>query len=149
MTSRNRRGCLYDMYACATGPSDEQQPLNGLSFPQRHEGLSASPHLASDTRALQRTYSQRGCFKTFPMADIRFGLAATRRAHSYWHIDQRGEATYVRVIAGLKAWLIATPKDPTGGANITFWSNLKIEISRLDLSEFDIEIFLLGPGDML
>lgn len=149
LTSRNHRGCLYDMYTCATGPVSQQRPLNGLSFPQHHQGLAVHPNFATDARALQRTYSQRGCFKTFPIADIRFGLAATRRAHTYWHIDQRGEATYVRVIAGLKAWLIATPKNPAGGASIEFWSNPKLNVSNVDLSEFDIEIFLMGPGDML
>jgi hypothetical protein len=55
----------------------------------------------------------------------------------------------VRVIAGLKAWVIATPKNPAGGASIEFWSALNMDVSKVDLREFDLEIFLMGPGDML
>ncbi|KAK2464090.1 hypothetical protein APHAL10511_003892 [Amanita phalloides] len=83
-----------------------------------------------------------------PNYDIRWGLAATAGAISYWHVDANGFGTYIDVQTGKKWWVIAREKR----GEQSFAS--KNQYSTFDPQEinsnlWEVHAVMLSPGDRL
>ncbi|KAF6754402.1 hypothetical protein DFP72DRAFT_1170144 [Ephemerocybe angulata] len=145
-TPRLRTGTLKDVLLAGRKPP---RPLNAISLPKaKNYGLSLTPE-ATDMRALQRTRKLPGCSEAFPADELRFGLVATAGAHHPPHIDSRGLGTVVDIGIGQKLWAIIYPKDKRLSSSTTFWSHEKLDIRKIDFSQFYVEIMLLSAGNRL
>ncbi|KAJ2923801.1 hypothetical protein H1R20_g13292, partial [Candolleomyces eurysporus] len=142
---RVQRGTPKDLLDCSAAPSEMKKSLNALSFPNPLTGIHPSAY-ATDIWAFFRTGKDKHCVRTLPTEDIRFGLAATEGAHHYWHIDSRGEGTFVRVATGKKIWALAAPVDPSDVSSTTIWS-VDLDVQRLNWSKWSAEMILLNAGD--
>jgi hypothetical protein len=88
-----------------------------------------------------------------PLADFRWGLAATTGAISWWHVDSNGFGTYVDTKAGLKWWIVARRK----GRGHSFESFSEVEtffgrgyeVDQPNLEKWDLEAVVLPPGTRL
>ena len=146
--NRVKQGTLQQLLRCAKQNHGEGgKILNALHFPMPEEGLGH--HLFStDSVAWRATKGRRESAdgELPPLADIRWGLAATTGAVHWWHIDSDGFGTYLDVITGHKWWIIAKQKDkaPTFGSTTLFLGEYQLEEPNTDL--WDIEAILLQPG---
>ncbi|KAF6754401.1 hypothetical protein DFP72DRAFT_898959 [Ephemerocybe angulata] len=148
-TPRLRTGTLKDVLFAGRKPPLDRRPLNAISLPKdKNYGLSLTPE-ATDMRALQRTRKLPGCSEAFPADELRFGLVATAGAHHPPHIDSRGLGTVVDIGIGQKLWAIIYPKDKRLSSSTTFWSHEKLDIRKIDFSQFYVEIMLLSAGNRL
>src|SRR5271169_4001099 len=129
--------------------------LNALNFPMPEEGLGWNPFL-SDSAAWRGTKGWPDCNKLQlpPMADIRWGLAATTGALHWWHIDSDGFGTYIDVKTGSKWWIVAKPKrneslnplplfDFYQFADINMFTRPEYELEEPCSSLWDLEAVLL------
>jgi hypothetical protein len=106
--------------------------------------------MSTDTVAWSHTFNMPLCKKhqQKPITDIRWGLAATAGAISYWHLDTNGFATYIDVQVGKKWWVVAHPKeDGPSFASRDFYSNFDCESINKDL--WDVHAIMLEPGQRL
>jgi hypothetical protein len=91
----------------------------------------------------------------FPSDAVLWGTAAPAHATSWPHIDDHGMATVVRVMAGLKYWVVARPKgnrDPKSTAGDMRTGNAfteKWQPSSAGDEYWDMEGVLLEAGDVL
>jgi hypothetical protein len=86
-----------------------------------------------------------------PIVDIRWGLAATAGALSWWHIDSNGYATYLDAKAGSKWIIVARRKIGNGLAS---FSEVNIFLNGFEFEEpntdrWDIEAMILQPRTRL
>ncbi|EAU90829.2 hypothetical protein CC1G_12957 [Coprinopsis cinerea okayama7 len=139
-------GSARQIFEASLASGRKRKACNGLSFPLRHAAVLPSPY-SSDVRAFLRTRSEEGCIDELPVKDIRFGLAATEGAHHYWHIDNRGECTYVSVLAGQKLWAVARPLDGNWWASLDAFTGEDFRVTELDCSKWETEMVRLDPGD--
>ena len=90
-----------------------------------------------------------------PMGDIRWGLAATAGALSWWHIDSNGFATYLDPKAGTKFVIVARRKfDGTGGSVLESFSEIDVYLNKFDsqlpnADRWELEAVILAPGTRL
>lgn len=104
---------------------------------------------STDAHAVSRTFTDKDCIPHLPYNDTQFGLVGTDGSLSYWHVDPRGDVTWVTVLAGAKAWHLAFPKDPKYAASILRWTADEIDVRKLDYEKYDIVTVLLRPGTIL
>lgn len=143
---RVRTGDLAQVYQTTLEPPDRQKSVNGLDFPDPYAQVAQSPY-ATDVWAVVRTGRDPGGLQTLPTNEIRWTLVGTRGAHSYCHLDARGEATYVLVACGEKLWLLIRPRNP---ADISSTQSFKdIDIMNLDPEKWIFELVYLRRGDKL
>ena len=105
--------------------------------------------MSTDTVAWLQTIDKPLCkFIQKPITEIRWGLAATAGAISYWHMDTNGFATYIDVQVGKKLWVVAHPKQdgPSFGSR-DFYCAFDCEKVNEDL--WDVYAVLLKPGQRL
>jgi hypothetical protein len=123
------------------------------------EGLGRH-RFSSDSTAWRATKGRGGSTDGDfpPLADIRWGLAATKGAIHWWHIDSDGFATFIDVITGYKWWIVARERDsyvasgqkdatPRFGNVNLFLDSYQLEEPNDDL--WNIEAILLEPGTRL
>ena len=85
-----------------------------------------------------------------PTEDIRFNLAATEGAHHYYHMDSRGDGTWIDVVSGVKIWFVAAPKDRRKLSSTRLWTGENQDVTALTpLEDWDFEAVLLTPGSRL
>ena len=113
-------GTLSQMLEASRLPSGPI--LNALSFPLPLTGVSWTP-LSSEVEAWRSTVGQLFCPSEaqFPVGDIRWGLAATKGARHWIHIDSDGFGTYLDVQCGGKWWITFNPpaeKDKAAFADV-------------------------------
>ena len=124
--------------------------LNALQFPRPEEGLGHH-RFSTDSVAWRATKGRRGSSdaEAPPLADVRWGLAATKGAVHWWHIDSDGFGTYLDVVTGKKWWIVAKEKNnaPTFGSTSLFLGEYELEEPNVDL--WDLEAILLQPGTRL
>ena len=84
-----------------------------------------------------------------PLADVRWGLAATKGAVHWWHVDSDRFGTYLDIITGNKWWIVAKEKDNglTFGSTSLFLSTYQLEEPNTDL--WNVKAILLEPGTRL
>lgn len=110
---------------------------------------------------------------TYPIEDMRWGLASTGDTEHDWHLDSDGFGSFVKIDTGKKLWHIATPKvsvketvdsglgqavkaRQTGEttqsmdafANIDLFTG-NFAIDRVNSDLWDIEMVVLSPGTTL
>ena len=145
------QGTLRQLLGCARQNDGEGgKILNALQFPMPEEGLGHH-RCSTDSVAWRATKGRSGSseYESPPLADIRWGLAATKGAVHWWHIDSDGFATYIDVVAGYKWWIVAKEKD-TGlslGHTSIFSADYQLEEPNNGL--WDVEAILLEPGTRL
>lgn len=108
---RIKQGTLKQVIEATKVPDDRGKILNALDIPLSHLGVSFSS-FSTDSYALQAT---SGDWKyTFPpsLADIVWGLAATKDAFHDVHIDANGFCTGIIPLFGEKLWIIMHPRHP-------------------------------------
>jgi hypothetical protein len=88
-----------------------------------------------------------------PIGDIRWALAATAGALSWWHIDSNGFATYLDAKAGKKLIMVGRRKS-CGANNLESFSEVdiflkKFEVDLPNADRWDLEAVILAPGTRL
>ena len=129
--------------------SESGKSLNALSFPMIF--ASAIPHLfSSEAVAWDYLLGHAWCKgrEGYPVATLRFGLAATAGAYHKFHIDSDGTGTFVEAVVGKKIWVLAVPKDEKGLDGLAdinlFGETYDMESANLHL--WDLEAVVLEPG---
>ena len=114
--------------------------LNALEFPMGTAPVSPTPKFSSDLVAWE--FISRGIPP--PIGDIRWGLAATAGARTWFHIDSNGFNTFIDVKCGFKAWFCIY--DKSGDFNfIDAFKDFKLD----EAGDYQIEVILLTPGTRL
>ena len=139
---RCRIGTVADLLTASRTP--DSKILNGLSFKDPLAGIERTS-FSSDAHALGSVCYQEGWTKRgVPRDHLRWNLAATKHAFSWWHIDSDGYGTFVKVVTGSKLWIVGRPKDDL---NFDIFNSTSSFAG--DLSNFDVEAILLEPGSEL
>ena len=128
--------------------------LNALNFPMPEQGLN-SFSFSTDAAAWNGTKGTADCGddKALPLANIRWGIAATTGALHWWHLDCEGFGTYVDTRAGLKWWIVGRRKgtehnfESFGEIDTFFSKRYDMEQPNLDL--WDLEAMILPPNTRL
>lgn len=141
----SRIGTLRNIFEASIAPPEKRKCLNGLNFPNPLAALESGIPM-TDIRAHIRTKGEPGCPTHLPADDIRFNLAATQGAFHFPHLDNCGDATWVHVLTGAKAWFVAEPKNGIDIASNDLWTSETLDLSDLDLSLWDVEGYLLFSG---
>jgi len=114
-----------------------------------------SSDLASNEEAWQEAREAKGINSsvTFPSDDVVWATASTQDSNSWMHIDDHGFATSVKVITGLKYWVLASGKQDENGqftngdlGSIRAFMGWEPDVAH---GAWDLEGVLLGPGDIL
>jgi hypothetical protein len=120
--------------------TDAGKILNALEFPMGTAPVSPTPRFSTDLVAWEST--SRGIPP--PIGDIRWGLAATPGARSWFHIDSNGFNTFIDVKCGLKVWMCIHDKN---GQFLSIDAFKDFELD--DAVNYRIEAILLTPGTRL
>jgi hypothetical protein len=130
-----------------------QKSLNALFFPQLNEKID--PHdpmaISSDVRAWYRTKSdpEAHCARQMDAGEVRWCIVGTTGAFHSFHVDPNGDGTFILVRVGLKAWVLAIPKDEAALADLELWTVKEVDIMKLDYTKWKVEMIFLTPGDLL
>jgi hypothetical protein len=115
--------------------------------------MGACP-LSTDSAAWNSTRGMNCCpaNQPPPLGDIRWGLAATAGALSWFHIDSNGYATYLDSKAGSKEIIIGRRK--FGEDNFNSFSEVDIFLNGFETEDpnadrWDLEAMILPPGTRL
>jgi hypothetical protein len=111
---------------------------------------------STDSAAWKATKGMLSCSteNNPPMADFRWGLAATTGALSWIHLDSNGLGTYIDLRAGKKVWIVLKRK----GDNFRnfescsdaepFFSGVH-NVDEPNVKYWDLEAVVLAPGTRL
>jgi hypothetical protein len=114
--------------------------LNALEFPMGTAPVSPTPIFSTDLVAWEMACRAIPP----PIGDIRWGLAATAGARSWFHMDSNGFNTFVDVKCGNKAWMCI--RDKSGDFKLTdAFKDFELD----DAGDYQIEVILLTPGTRL
>jgi len=120
--------------------TDTGKILNALQFPMPLAPVSPTPKFSTDLLAWAIT----GTESPPPIGHIRWGLAATGGARTWFHLDSNGFNTFIMVLCGFKAWICI--RDQFGQfVSIDAFKDFELD----DASGYQIEIILLTPGTHL
>ncbi|KAF5338019.1 hypothetical protein D9611_014649 [Ephemerocybe angulata] len=149
LAGRHRTGTLRQVH-CEHMKGKKGKIINVLDLPAVGADVSPGP-LFSDVAAHRETkYCPLPIKTPYPIQDMRWGLAATKDASHYLHMDSDGLCTFLRVLCGRKLWVVATPPDGSP-------SRIIVDLSRF-LDNWDpscptgswlLEAIVLCPGDVL
>jgi hypothetical protein len=114
--------------------------INALEFPMGTASVSPTPKFSTDLVAWDIV--SRG-FPP-PIGDIRWGLAATPGARSWFHIDSNGFNTFIDIKCGFKAWMCINDKYGNF-VSIDAFKHFELD----DAGDNRIEVILLTPGTRL
>jgi hypothetical protein len=120
--------------------SDAGKILNALEFPMGTAPVSPTPKFSTDLVAWEIT--GRGIPP--PIGDIRWGLAATGGARTWFHMDSNGFNTFIDVKCGYKVWLYIYDKCGRFKV-IDAFKDFVLD----EAGDFQIEVILLTPGTRL
>ena len=121
------------LYDASVAPPERRRCLNGLNFPNPLAALETEIP-ASDVRALLRTKEEAGCTHNLSPEDIRFHLVTTEGAFHLPHVDNCGDATWVHVLTGEKAWAVGEPVCATDISSNELWTSDTLDLANMDLS---------------
>jgi len=110
---------------------------------------------STDSAAWMCTKGAAGCSQEQapPLADFRWGLAATAGAISWWHVDSNGFGTYIDAKAGRK-WIIVGRRKGHGH-NFESFSEVDLffsegyELDEPNQEKWDLEAVILPPRTRL
>jgi hypothetical protein len=128
--------------------------LNALFFPMPEEGMGLFP-FSTDSTAWKCTKGAAGFEQEAspPLADFRWGLAATAGALSWWHVDSNGLGTYVDTKAGLKWWIVGRRKGHGHGfesiSEVDTFCDEEYEFDEPNTEKWDVEAVILPPRTRL
>jgi hypothetical protein len=148
MSCQLRVGTLEHILAMARDP--EGAIINGLYFPLPLSAIKDP--LSSETEAWRLTEGLPFCKSkaVYPTSEMRWGLASTRCARHWTHIDSDGLATFVDVINGEKIWILLKPyldgePDPSGHIDVYLEDFNPAQVNPT----WEAEAVLLTPGTRL
>jgi hypothetical protein len=124
----------------AASATDSGKILNALEFPMGTAPVSPTPKFSTDLLAWETI--SRGIPP--PIGDIRWGLAATAGARTWFHMDSNGFDTIVEVKCGCKVWICIQDKDGHF-VSIDAFKNFELD----EAGDYQIEAILLTPGTRL
>jgi len=120
--------------------TDAGKILNALEFPMNMASVSPTPKFSTDLLAWASTATETPP----PIGDIRWGLAATAGARTWFHIDSNGLNTFIDVKCGFKVWICI--RDELGEfVKMDAFKNFELD----DAHRYKIEVILLTPGTRL
>ena len=102
--------------------------------------LTPAPKVSTDVLTWASTAAQ----SPPPIGEIRFGLAATPGARSWFHIDCMGFLTFIMTMCGLKVWICIRDED---GQFLEIDAFKDFELD--DADGYCVEAVVLTPGTML
>jgi hypothetical protein len=111
--------------------------------------------LASNEEAWQEGREEKGINlgRTFPSDQVVWATASTRDSISSMHLDGSGFATSIKVIMGLKYWVLASSRRNEDGkilegdlGSVMAFKDFSPDVCH---SLWEFEGVLLGPGDIL
>ena len=140
---RYRRGTTKEILDCHLSGG---RILNALDFPMG-KADNTPQYISSDEVAFfQAEDNQR---RSYPVAEMRWGIAATAGSYHTWHIDSDGFGTYINVVAGYKWWVLAKPKESKHHFDEIdlYLKNYDAELTND--TKWDTEGILLLPGSLL
>lgn len=123
--------------------------LNALEFPDPSGGRDPDLQLSTDTVAWVQTRHRPLCQDTEkPLKEIRWALAATAHAQTYWHLDANGFGTYIDVQTGAKWWVVAKEKEdgPAFGSTMLYRD---FDPQEVNSKLWEVHAVILQPGDRL
>ena len=130
---------------------DQDFPLNryALHFPDNEQSMSyISSALSTDRAAWVGTLGSPGFgLELYPMLDMCWGIAQTKNASSWLHVDANGLGTALTGKCGAKAWFLGKFKDKyrTSYAGVfDAWVEHGSNTSWLDF-----EVVILDPSQTL
>ncbi|RXW19485.1 hypothetical protein EST38_g6372 [Candolleomyces aberdarensis] len=139
-------GTLRDLYNTSIAPQGKKKSLNALYLPNPHALVEESPY-STDIHAIYRIAGHdKHCPRQMPTPDARWSLAATEGAHHYYHIDSRGDGTFIDVVQGQKIWVVAEPKEKMKETSVKLWTEENLDVTFLDPSQWNVEAVLLTEG---
>jgi len=120
--------------------TDTGKILNALEFPMPLASVSPTPNFSTDLLA----WAVTGTESPPPIGHIRWGLAATGGARTWFHLDSNGFNTLLMILCGLKVWICI--RDQFGRfVSIDAFKDFELD----DAGGYQIEIILLTPGTRL
>jgi hypothetical protein len=120
--------------------TDAGKILNALEFPMGTAPVSPTPKFSTDLVAWEIT--SRG--NPPPIGDIRWGLAATPGARTWFHMDSNGFNTFIDIKCGYKGWMCINDKY---GHFMSIDAFKDFELD--EAGDYQIEVILLTPGTRL
>ena len=135
-------GTLQQLLDAARSPNGEI--LNALELPMSRAPLDPIPRFSSDLIAWEATQGYIKSDTGIPMADIRWGEAATAGACTLFHIESNGFGKEIRLKCGKKICIFI--QDRNGDFNVINAFN-KFELDGA--GHYKIEVVLLMPGTRL
>jgi uncharacterized membrane protein len=118
------------------------------------QGMGSFP-FSTDSAAFNCIKGTNNCpaDQALPIGDIRWGLAATAGAVSWWHIDSNGFASYIDAEAGSKWWIVARKKINSGKyfegqSEVDIYLN-NFEVDAPNRDRWALEAVFLAPGTRL
>ncbi|KAG6836086.1 hypothetical protein H0H93_011537 [Arthromyces matolae] len=144
-----RKGTVNDMFTSLE--SEFPRALNALYFPA-HRDEFLMPAFATDFFSWVHTRG-RAYFKKnqlYPVGDMRWAIASTGWTLHFWHTDANGYGTFVLIVAGVKLWFVAVPKD----GNFADFASASLFTGDFDIrnphsDRWVIKLLVLGPGTTL
>jgi hypothetical protein len=125
--------------------------LNGLEFPMWDDSPKDRSAYAVDVVAFDYVRGKPHCGTlTYPIGDMRWGLAGTANTVTFAHIDSDGFSTFVQVMAGKKVWGIyrQAPELPLSSINAFLHKDFMLD-DLVDGAKYGFEAIVLRPGDQL
>jgi hypothetical protein len=128
--------------------------LNALHFPMPEQGMGNMP-FSTDSAAWNGTKGGSGCSaeRVPPLAELRWGLAATSGAISWWHVDSDGFGSYIDTKAGAKWWIVARRQGRGHGfesfGEVMKFFNGSYEVEEPNDEVWDLEAVILRPRTRL
>ena len=120
--------------------TDAGKILNALQFPLGIAPVSPTPKFSTDLLAWET--ASRAIPP--PIGDIRWGLAATAGARTWFHMDSNGFNTFIDVKCGIKVWICI--RDQHGKfVSIDAFKDFELD----DAGGHRLEVILLTPGSRL
>ena len=118
---------------------EEGKILNALDFPMVLASLSPPPPFSTDLLAWRATDCSGGT--GIPTGDIRWGLAATTGARTWFHLDSNGFALDLTPKCGEKVFIVIRD-EKENFRNINVFKDFELD----DAKDYRLEAVLLTPG---
>jgi hypothetical protein len=149
--NRLRQGTVRSLLVSS---QEDGKILNALHFPMPEQGLGMWP-FSTDSAAWRATKGEIGCAQDEvpPLADIRWGIAATTGALSWLHLDSNGFGTYIDTKAGLKWWIVLRRKGDEHRfesiSEVGYFFDGEYREDEPNEEKWDLEAVLLPPRTRL
>lgn len=130
---------------------DNVRVLNALDLPCPRADTTPLPY-TTDLHAWELTAGHHTIdgVASYPREHMRWSLLGHKNTMTFSHLDCEGVNTFVKVLTGGKVWGLLRPRksNPLSSTNFFLQDGFRLD-EILDSSDYDFEIVVLRPGDVL